>query len=463
MERDVVIAGGGLAGLSCAKVLVERGHRVRIYEGLPYLGGRAATFRDADGDWVEQGLHVFLGAYSEFRRLMVDVGIDPDRALAWMTELRLEDSSTGVEATYANDPLRAPLATLLRGLGQNDFLSLKDKLSMVPLLAPGMLGYERLRRTFDQMTVTEWWRRANGSELVLERFIRPFCRAIQFTEPEEFSAFNFLVWVHQLFRHPTELRVAGYRGARDETIFQPLGRWLGERGAIIRCDATVARIETEGDRRVRALVLESGERIEGDLFVSATPVWALRRLLPDELRRIEFFSALDRLPIAPAISVQLFFDRIVVPDACYTLVGHSAACAYQDQHTTAYPREGSRLSVIVSPADEWMERSDDDVVAHVIDRIGQSHIAIQDAPIVKRIVLRHREHLVRPIPGAMSQRPTQKTPLGNFFLAGDWTEQRFMSCQEGAVRSGLICADAILASAARETAVPAKVRDRAHP
>jgi hypothetical protein len=74
MAKRVAIAGGGLAGLSCAKSLIDAGLDVSLFEGLPYLGGRASTYRDADGDWIEQGLHVFLGTYSEFKTLLDEIG-----------------------------------------------------------------------------------------------------------------------------------------------------------------------------------------------------------------------------------------------------------------------------------------------------------------------------------------------------------------------------------------------------
>lgn len=49
----VAIAGGGLAGLTCAKVLADAGVPVTLVEAFPRLGGRASTFRDQDGDWIE--------------------------------------------------------------------------------------------------------------------------------------------------------------------------------------------------------------------------------------------------------------------------------------------------------------------------------------------------------------------------------------------------------------------------
>src|SRR3954469_10814030 len=84
MAKRVAIAGGGLAGLSCAKSLVDAEFDVSVFEGLPFLGGRASTYRDGDGDWIEQGLHIFLGTYSAFKTLLEEIGRPPDEVLFWM-------------------------------------------------------------------------------------------------------------------------------------------------------------------------------------------------------------------------------------------------------------------------------------------------------------------------------------------------------------------------------------------
>ena len=45
-------------------------------------------------------------------------------------------------------------------------------------------------------------------------------------------------------------------------------------------------------------------------------------------------------------------------------------------------------------------------------------------------------------PGCQQLRPDQTTPIPNFFLAGDYTMQRYLASMEGAVLSGKLCADA---------------------
>ena len=60
--RKVAVLGGGLAGLSAARRLLEHGCEVTLVERRPFLGGRAYSFRDGeDGPEVDNGQHVFLG------------------------------------------------------------------------------------------------------------------------------------------------------------------------------------------------------------------------------------------------------------------------------------------------------------------------------------------------------------------------------------------------------------------
>ena len=48
-------------------------------------------------------------------------------------------------------------------------------------------------------------------------------------------------------------------------------------------------------------------------------------------------------------------------------------------------------------------------------------------------------------PNCQPLRPTQKTPVPNFFMAGDYTLQRYLASMEGAVLSGKLCAEVVAA------------------
>jgi 15-cis-phytoene desaturase len=447
MAKRVAIAGGGLAGLSCAKSLVDAGSEVSLFEGLPYLGGRASTYRDGDGDWIEQGLHIFLGTYSAFKALLEEIGRPPDEVLFWMDEIRFEDPE-GPDAVYGINPLKSPIKTLLSFLGQNRYLGPIDKLSLLPITAHGLRGMEALRERFDEETVARWWAEAGGTTDVMERFLRPFCRAIQFTDVEQFSAYNFLGWIHHVAYDLPHSLAGGYRGARDEIIFGPLGRYLTGHGAAIRTGVTLREILYDpGTERVQGFVLEGGERIEADAYVAAIPCWALAPLIPGPLRQDPFFAGIAALPVAPAIAVQVWFDRRVASTPDFILMARTAVPVYQDQSTNAYPYAGgSRISATISPADEYLSWSEAALLEMTLEALGQVRPEVRAARVVKSVILKHPKHLVRPLPGAMTARPVQATPVPNFFLAGDWTQQDYFGSQEGAVRGGRACAEAVLRS-----------------
>ncbi|WP_164103413.1 hydroxysqualene dehydroxylase [Candidatus Laterigemmans baculatus] len=439
--RRVAIAGGGLAGLTCAKYLVDAGLQVTVVESLPFLGGRASTYRDQDGEWVEQGLHIFLGVYSEFMTLLNEIGQFADDILFWMDDVHYQDRD-GHHATYGLNPIHAPLKTLFRALSQNDYLGILDKLSIVPLAAPAFASLEAIQKNYDGLTVTEWWRKAGGREDVMQRVLRPLCRGLQFTDPDQFSAYDFLGWAHNAIYGIRNIRLGGYEGARDDLIFAPLGRYLTDRGATIRTGTPLRAIHCDAaGGRVEGFELDHGERVEADAYVVAVPPWIFAPLMPSALREQTFFAEIANLPVAPAISVQIWFDRAVTGGPGFYLVARTHAPVYQEQSPHTYPvARGSRISVIVSPADELLDLEDDALVRMVVESIGSVNQVVADAVVTKSVVLKHRQHLVRPLPGAMSARPQQRTPVPNLFLAGDWTQQEFFGSQEGAVRGGKYCA-----------------------
>ena len=63
----VIVVGAGLAGLTCAKVLAERGIEVVVYEASDGVGGRVRT-DERDGFLLDRGFQVYFTAYPVSRR-----------------------------------------------------------------------------------------------------------------------------------------------------------------------------------------------------------------------------------------------------------------------------------------------------------------------------------------------------------------------------------------------------------
>lgn len=73
MANDVLIIGGGLAGLSAATYAARAGAAVRVFEKAGQLGGRAST-RDQHGFRLNQGAHALYRAGAG-RRVLDELGV----------------------------------------------------------------------------------------------------------------------------------------------------------------------------------------------------------------------------------------------------------------------------------------------------------------------------------------------------------------------------------------------------
>src|SRR5438874_1411395 len=71
---SVTVIGGGLAGMSAALRLSQRGLRVRLIEAGARLGGKAGANRNGD-DFDEHGYHIFPKWYLNLWRIVDELKI----------------------------------------------------------------------------------------------------------------------------------------------------------------------------------------------------------------------------------------------------------------------------------------------------------------------------------------------------------------------------------------------------
>ena len=71
---DVVIVGGGVAGLAAASVLADR--ELLVLDEAERLGGRLHSIPRADGGWINLGAHVLTGGSSRIAALVAEAGLD---------------------------------------------------------------------------------------------------------------------------------------------------------------------------------------------------------------------------------------------------------------------------------------------------------------------------------------------------------------------------------------------------
>lgn len=163
--QDVLIVGGGVAGLTAAKVLTRAGARVRVLEAADEVGGRVRT-RMLDGFTLDAGYQVLFPAYPAVRRNLNLPNLDlvplPSAAVV----------RRGTQVDLIGDPVRDP-SGLLSTLTTN-LLPFSDKLR-VAKLALQLRGPEPWQLLQGQDESTEHYLKRQGfSDAALDHFFRPF-------------------------------------------------------------------------------------------------------------------------------------------------------------------------------------------------------------------------------------------------------------------------------------------------
>ncbi len=446
MREEVLIVGGGLAGLATAADLAEAGARVTMLEKRAVLGGKVSSWQDADGDPVESGLHVFFGSYTHLLALMRRVGAFGH--IGWKAHTIYVAQPGGTAATFRFPDLPAPLGGIVAFTG-TDLLTWPEKLTNCrALILPWLMSLPMIER-WDRLSYAEWHRRFRIAPGVLHKWWNPIALSMGFLPADEMSARPMTTVFHHFARSTHASQVGVLDGPPSERLHAPIADYITARGGRILTGVRAAAVELDPQDRVSGVRLEDGRVLQADAYVLAAPLHSTRQLLPDRLRRFPLFDNLWQLKSTPVMNVQLWFDGYIpdlhdnlyftadAPFSVFTDLAKTAPAGF-DRHG------GSLVSMCVAPAAPLWHETDAAIAELCRAALVRLWPQAGDLAVRKASVVRIPNSIYRESPGSDRWRPTQTTPIPNLFLAGDYTRQDYMASMEGAVRSGQRAAAAVL-------------------
>ncbi|MGK7951190.1 MAG: 15-cis-phytoene desaturase [Xenococcaceae cyanobacterium] len=451
----VAIAGAGLAGLSCAKYLVDAGHTPIVLERRDVLGGLVAAWKDEDGDWYETGLHVFFGAYPNMLQLLKELGIE-DR-LQWKEHTLIfnQPEKPGTYSRFDVPDIPAPFNVIVSILRNNDMLSWEQKIRFAVGLLPAIVRGQKYVENMDKYSLLEWLEKQGIDEKVNSDVFIAASKALTFIDPDEVSATIPLTAINRFVQERYGSKIAFLDGSPTERLCQPMVDYITERGGEVRLNAPLKEILLNEDKTVRGFLLRglngaADETITADIYVSAMSVDPLKVMLPQPWREIDFFQKLEGLEGVPVINIHLWFDRKMTDIDQLLFSRSSLLSVYADMSNTckeyADPQK-SMLELVLAPAQNWITKSDAEILdatLRELNKLFPTHFSGEDrAKLLKYKVVKTPRSVYKAIPGRQAYRPDQKTPVPNFYLAGSYTMQKYLGSMEGAVLSGKLAAEVI--------------------
>jgi len=437
----VIIIGGGLAGLASAVALAEEGFRVTLLEKRPHLGGRATSFTLPTGEEIDNCQHVTMGCCTNladfYRRVGAAQQIGTYERLFF---LDAQGRRGVIEPATFPPPLHlAPSFALFPSLTAADKRAIGRAMFYIAWNGgrpPGVKG----------TSMADWLQRQRQTPEAIERFWRTVLVSALNEELDRTDAFYGVdvFWKAFLANRrgfevgiPTVPLAELYDGCREPIL---------ARGGEVRTRASVNALRMVGEK-VAGVTLDDGTELRADYVVCAVPHAAFLTLMPaTHIDREPAFAGVRNLEASPISGVHFWFDRPVMQEPFLTLLDRTTQWVFNKTRLSGLPTNGAQyLQLVISASYGMVEMSRQEIVALCLRELHEALPAAREAKLEKATVIKEVAATFSPRPGCDRWRPTQGTALRNFFLAGDWTRTGWPATMEGAVRSGYLAAEAILA------------------
>jgi squalene-associated FAD-dependent desaturase len=421
----VIVAGGGLSGLSAAAALGDAGFEVEVFEARPFPGGRATSFpltpSDPESATIDNCQHILLRCCVNLLDFYQRLGVRDH--ICFSREFYFVEPGGRVSA-LKRGMFPAPLHFTGAFAGLR-FLNAADKLAV----ARGLLAMRREhgRRTdLDTISMLDWLREKSQTKRAVERFWAQVLVSAVNEQLDRMAASHGF----QVFRLGFLARADSYEMGVPGV---PLGhlysvdRWAGMANVRLRMRCPVEELTAAGIR--------AGDELHvADYYVCALP--------PDRIAGVASSLGLDTswVGYSPITGIHLWFDRPVTELPHATLLDRTIQWMFN--------KGGGRyVQLVVSASRSLVEMSRAEVIELAVRELGEFFPRVRESRLEQAQVIKEIRATFSAAPGTEHLRPGARTILPNVFLAGDWTRSGWPATMEGAVRSGYYAAEAVTEAA----------------
>ena len=445
-ESDVLVIGGGLAGIAAALDCADAGARVTLVEVRRRLGGAAYSF-ERDGLSIDNGQHVFLRCCTAYRELLGRLG--SEHGVIVQERLRIPVLRPGAEPfVLRRRGLPAPLH-LAGSLMRYPHLTPAQRLSASrAALALGRLDLDDA--ALERQTLGEWLTaHAQSPEAVARLWDLIALPTLNLPAAQASLGLGAFVFKTSLLASANAGDIGFHERPLSETIAEPARRALAHAGVDVHLGWRAESIERAG----------SGLRVHGSGAIDATdtPDAMVARAAVVAVPHARAAGLLDtlapdvagglrRMESSPIVNVHVVYDRPVCGHRFAAGVGTPVQYLFDRTAAAGVPPGCQYLAVSLSGAEREMRMSVDELRELYLPALSALLPRARHARVEGFFATREHAATFRAVPGVARLRPGARTSTPGLVLAGAWTDTGWPATLEGAVLSGHTAAEVALAA-----------------
>ena len=434
---EVIVVGGGLAGLSAALDLAEGAVRTLLIEKRPFPGGKTFSFPDkATGVELDNGQHIYLRCCSAYLGLIDRLGLreqirtQPRLRIPVLDPVSGKRSEVGA-AWWLPAPLHlAPLARALPAPdpGREVAAGPGPRGRCCTCATPSGGGWTTAASA---PGCAHTGRATPRSSASWDLVVLPTCN----DHSDAVSASQAIMVFQTGLLRDTHSGDLGYATVGLSAIADRALARFRAAGGVARLSAGIESIEHDG-ARATGVRLARGESIAADGVVLALPPNRITPLLPPAWRAAPGLAALEEIRYAPIVNVHLRWDRRVLGDAFIAVLDPAVQYLFNRSRILGLDGAEQWLTCSLSGAHTQSRLPRATVAEAAIAGIRRALPAARPAIVLTWRVVKEQEATFRPEPGTTARRLSAETPIPNLLLAGAWTDTEWPATMESAVRSG---------------------------
>lgn len=427
---NVGIIGAGWAGLAAGVALARQGISVTVLEAASQAGGRARSLPFGTTT-LDNGQHILLGAYRATLELLRQIGV-PESAVLRRQPLQLQLHRRD-GAPVQLPPRRGPAATLRTLLGMRG-IAWRDRLAALRFA----LHARQARLTDPDRPALDVLRAQGQSDAIIQAVWEPLCVAALNTPIAESSARLFLTVLRDaLLSAPDASDLLLPVTDLGACLPIPAQRFIESRGGSVRLRQRVTAVTFSGDR-VTGVQVDDELVMVDQLVIATGPAACARLLTHPSLAPIR--DGIAQLRPSPIATLYVRYPASLALDREFVgLLGGSVQWLFDRGRLTG---EHGLIAAVVSGPNAHMHLSPEAATAAMIAEI-HAYFPHWPAPLETKLI-REKSATFAAHPDVDRYRPSCRTPVRGLWLAGDYTATGYPGTLEGAVRSGVECATALL-------------------